>query len=71
MNIKTTLSILFCLCIQSVFSNKHCITHHGNSKEDINICIHGKPIDIHIEGSNGSPVQPVINMSINVTNCII
>lgn len=66
MNIKCiALSIFYLLWCESVVSDKHCIIHHGSSsKEDMNICLYGKPIDIHIEGS---PIQPVINVSINIT----
>ena len=47
-------------------NNKHCIPYprYPQQEKEIQVFLHGKPVYVHIEGQ---PIQPTINIAINMT----
>jgi hypothetical protein len=65
MNIKNIFSML--LTIFSFYGtdgHENCLYNHNRDKKEIEVYVHGKPVHIHIDGQ---PVQPTVNVVINMT----
>lgn len=64
MKLKNIINIFFTMFfIYNTSAQANCLYHHKNKKE-IDVYIHGKPVDIHIEGQS---IQPTVNVLINMT----